>query len=63
MLIIERKTNETIDRMVKRYKNKHRSVKLRDELRERKQFIKPSVKRRMEVIGTLYSIKKYGTEE
>jgi len=63
MLIIERKSNETIDRMVKRYKNKHRNVKLRDELRDRKQFVKPSVKRRMEIISTMYSIRKYGTEE
>jgi len=32
MLIIERKSGESIDRMVKRYKSKRRSVKLRDEL-------------------------------
>jgi len=63
MLIIERKSNETIDRMVKRYKSKHRNVKLRDELRGRKEFVKPSVKRRKEVLKALYSLRNHSTEE
>ena len=48
MLIIERKDGESIDRMVKRYKRKFRNTKLRDELRRRKEFTKPSVARRNE---------------
>lgn len=58
MLIIERKDGETIDRMVKRYKNKHRSVKLRNELMDRKVFVKPSVRRRAEVLKAVYKNEK-----
>lgn len=59
MLIIERFDGESIDRMVKRYKNKHRRVKLRDEIRSRKEFTKPSVKRRIEILSAKYRLKKY----
>ena len=58
MLIIERKEGETIDRMIKRYKRKHRNTKVRDELRRRKQFTKPSVKRRHEILKAAYKNKK-----
>lgn len=58
MIIIERKDGETIDRMVKRYKNKHRQVKLRNILNERKTFTKPSVKRRTEVLKAVYKNEK-----
>lgn len=54
MLIIERKEGESIERVLKRYKRKHRDVKLRRELRERKFFTKPSVKRREEVLKASY---------
>lgn len=59
MLIIERGDTETIDRMLKRYKNKHRNVKLRDELNSRKVFTKPSVLRRKEVLKAIYTSKKF----
>lgn len=54
MLIIDRKENETIDRMLKRYKRKHRQVKLRNELQRRREFTKPSVRRRSEVLKAKY---------
>jgi small subunit ribosomal protein S21 len=54
MLIIERKEGESIDRVLKRYKRKHRNVKLRRELSDRKYFTKPSVKRREEVLKAAY---------
>ena len=62
MLIINRKEGENIDRMLKRYKRKHRQTKLRDELRKRKQFTKPSVKRRKEILKAAYIIKKQAGE-
>ncbi|MFT4754501.1 MAG: small subunit ribosomal protein S21 [Salibacteraceae bacterium] len=62
MIIIERKDRETIERMLKRYKNKHRKVKLRDELRRRKEFTKPSVARRTELLKAQYKLHKYGKE-
>jgi small subunit ribosomal protein S21 len=54
MLIIERKDGESIDRVLKRYKRKHRNVQLRKQLNERKFFTKPSVKRREEVLKATY---------
>jgi small subunit ribosomal protein S21 len=54
MLIIERKDNETIDRVLRRYKRKHRETKLRQELQNRKYFTKPSVKRRKEILKAIF---------
>jgi len=62
MLIIERKDEETIDRALKRYKNKHRKVGVVTELRRRKHFVKPSVRRRAEVLKAIYKMKKFGGE-
>lgn len=61
MLIIERKEGESIDRTLKRYKRKYRDTKIRKELRNRKEFTKPSVKRRNEVLKAKYSKKKKET--
>ena len=58
MLIIERKDGETIDRVLKRYKRKQRDTKLIGELRKRKQYTKPSVRRRSEVLKAAYKDKK-----
>ena len=59
MLIIDRSEGENIDRLIKRYKNKHRNIKIRNELRERQYFIKPSVKRREEILSAQYKREKY----
>ncbi len=58
MLIIERKEGESIDRVLKRYKRKHRETKVIGELRKRKQYTKPSVKRRNEILKAAYKNKK-----
>ena len=63
MLIIERKDGESIDRALKRYKRKYRRTKVRQELRRRKQFTKPSVKRRNEIIDAVYREQKKNEEE
>ena len=62
MLIIDRYENENIERMLRRYRRKHRNVKLRDELRKRKHFTKPSVKRRDEILKAQYIIEKQHNE-
>lgn len=49
MLIIKVKEGENIERALKRYKRKHRNVKLISEIRNRKQYVKKSVKRREQV--------------
>lgn len=54
MLIIDVKQGESIDRALKRYKRKLRNTKIHKELRSRKAFTKPSVKRRKEILGATY---------
>lgn len=49
MLKINLKPGENIDRALKRYKRKVRNVKQMDEIRERKQYTKPSKKRREQI--------------
>ncbi|MBR9920411.1 MAG: 30S ribosomal protein S21 [Bacteroidetes bacterium] len=62
MLIINVKDDESIDRALKRYKRKHQKTQLRQELNRRKNFVKPSVKRRHEVLKAVYLNKKYNTQ-
>ena len=49
MLKIIIKEGENIERALKRYKRKHRNVKVIQNLREGQFFTKPSVKRRKEI--------------
>ncbi|MCH2021581.1 MAG: 30S ribosomal protein S21 [Saprospiraceae bacterium] len=59
MLVINVKDGESIDRALRRYKNKHKKVQLMKQLRARKHFTKPSVSRRDEVLKAKYiSIKQ-----
>ncbi len=58
MLIIEIKDSEPIDKALKRYKRKYQNVGILKTLRDRKQFTKPSVKRRNEVLRAAYKMKK-----
>ena len=54
MLIIQVKEGENIDRALKRYKRKFDRTKTMRQLRERKQFTKPSVARRAQKIKASY---------
>ena len=54
MLRIEIKEGENIERAIKRYKRKHRNVKVMQNLRENQYFTKPSVKRRREIQKASY---------
>ena len=60
MLIINVKDDESIDRALKRYKRKFQSIGLIKELRKRRNFEKPSVKRRNEVLSAVYRQKNFG---
>lgn len=60
MLIINVKDEESIDRALKRYKRKFQSTGLLKELRRRKNFTKPSVERRNEILNAKYRQKMYG---
>ncbi|MCT4582133.1 MAG: 30S ribosomal protein S21 [Flavobacteriales bacterium] len=54
MLQIPVKEGESIERALKRYKKKFDRTKVLRELRSRKQFTKPSVERRQEIIKASY---------
>jgi len=60
MLIINVKSDESIDRALKRYKRKFKQTKLLKEIRRRKHFVKPSVERRNEILNAAYRVKMYG---
>ena len=54
MIIIPVKEGESIERALKRYKRKHRDVKIMNNLRENKHFTKKSVARRREIQKAAY---------
>ncbi len=54
MLVVKVKENESIDKALKRLKNKFRNVGVLNELRGRQAYTKPSVKRRKQVIKAKY---------
>ena len=62
MIIINVKEGETIDRALKRYKQKHRRIGMMNQLRSRKHFTKPSVERRSELLKARYKLKKFSTQ-
>lgn len=62
MLILEIKDGEVIDKVLKRYKRKYERAGILKELRRRKAFSKPSVKRRVEVLKAAYKEEMYGNK-
>lgn len=54
MLIIPVKEGENIERAIKKYKKKFEKTKVMRELRDRKEFTKPSISRRQEKIRAAY---------
>ena len=62
MLIIPVKEGENIDKALKRYKRKFDRTKTMRQLRERKNFTKPSVSKRAQKIKASY-IQRLRTQE
>jgi small subunit ribosomal protein S21 len=54
MIKIEIKEGENIERALKRYKRKHRNVKVMQNIRENQFFTKKSIKRRREIQKASY---------
>jgi small subunit ribosomal protein S21 len=54
MLIIDSKDCENIDKALKKYKKKFEKSRVLLQLRGRQAFIKPSIKRRAEVLKAVY---------
>jgi len=63
MLVVQVKEGEAIDRALKRYKRKFDRTGTLRQLRGRHQFIKPSVRRRKEVIKAAYIQQKSISED
>lgn len=63
MLIIDVKESESIDKALKKYKRKYEKSGTLKELRRRKNFTKPSVERRTEVLKAVYKQEKYGNDD
>jgi len=61
MLIIDVKDGENIDRALKRYKRKYRDTKIMQEIRKRREYKKPSVNRRNEILKAQYKNEKMRT--
>jgi small subunit ribosomal protein S21 len=54
MLVVNVKENESVEKALKKFKKKFERTGVLRELRDRKQFTKPSVKRRMQMIKAKY---------
>ncbi len=54
MIKVQVKENESLEKALKRFKKKFERTGVVRELRDRRQFTKPSVKRRLEIIKAEY---------
>ncbi len=63
MLIIDVRSGESIDKALKRYKRKSINTRVIRELRNRREFTKPSVKRRKETLKAIYRENKQRQSE
>ena len=62
MLIIPVKEGENIDRALKRYRREYRNTKVLQEIRDRKQYTKPSIAKREQLKKAQYK-EKYLLEQ
>ena len=54
MIIIKKQSGDNFDKMLKNYKYKSIRLKLNKQIRENKEFTKPSVKKRKEKLKAIY---------
>ena len=62
MIVIPIKEGENIERALKKYKKKYEKTNMMKQLRGRKEFIKPSVSRRQEIIRAAYKQRMQSAE-
>jgi small subunit ribosomal protein S21 len=62
MLIIDVTKFHSLEHALKVYKNKTNKIGTVRELRDRQEFVKPSVKRRAEVMKAVYIQKKFNND-
>ena len=58
MLILKRGEKESIDKLLKRFKRKVRETQLIKSIRNKKEFIKPSEKKRKQIQKAIYNSKR-----
>ena len=63
MLIITTKDCDTVDKLLKKYKKKYEKTQVVKELRRRQAFVKPSVRRRQEILKAVYVQDAYGNKK
>ena len=63
MIIVKLKDPKEIDRALKTLKYKFNKIGIGKEYRDRQEFVKPSVKRRAEILNAIYLEKKKLEEE
>ncbi len=54
MIVIKVNEDDTIERAIKKYKRKFEKVGILKEIRARKEYVKPSVKRRQQLLKAQY---------
>lgn len=54
MIIIKKNERDSIDKMLKRYKQKLKKTKQVRKIKDGKEFVKPSVKKRAQKIKAIY---------
>ncbi len=54
MIIVNVKENESLEKALKKFKKKYEKTGVLKELRARQAFVKPSVKKRLEIIKARY---------
>ena len=60
MILIDIKKYKSLDQALKAYKQKHNKIGVVKELRDRKEFVKPSVKKRAQKLKAQYVQEKFG---
>jgi len=63
MIIVEVEGKDGIEKALKKYKRKFERIKMMRQLRNRKEFEKPSVKRRNQIKKAIYIEQKFGNNE
>jgi small subunit ribosomal protein S21 len=63
MIFIDLKKYKSLDQALKAYKQKHNRIGIVKELRERQEFVKPSVTKRAEKLKAQYVQKKFGPKQ
>lgn len=59
MIIIQIQKDKNIENALKQLKNKVQKTKMVQELRDRQEYVKPSVRRRSQILKAIYLQKKF----